>query len=41
MEEDSVVDQEDFNRLLSLYYQKRGWSEDGAPPAGAEKKFAD
>ena len=36
-----VIDQEDFQRLLSLYYQKRGWNEDGIPPAGVEEKFAD
>ena len=36
-----VIDQEDFSRLLSLYYQRRGWDEDGIPPAGAEKKFED
>jgi len=36
-----VVDQEDFQKLLSLYYQKRGWDEDGIPPAGLEEKFAD
>ncbi len=36
-----VIDQEDFNRLLSLYYRKRGWDEDGIPPAGLEKKFED
>ena len=36
-----VVNQEDFQKLLSLYYQKRGWDEDGIPPAGLEEKFAD
>jgi aldehyde:ferredoxin oxidoreductase len=36
-----VINQEDFNRLLSLYYSKRGWSEDGFPPAEVEKKFND
>jgi len=36
-----VIDQEDFQKLLSLYYQKRGWNEDGIPPAGLERKFAD
>jgi aldehyde:ferredoxin oxidoreductase len=36
-----VIDQGDFNRLLSLYYRKRGWDEDGIPPAGVEKKFED
>jgi len=36
-----VVDREDFQRLLSLYYRKRGWDENGIPPAGIEKKFED
>lgn len=36
-----VIDREDFQKLLSLYYQKRGWDEDGMPPAGIEKKFED
>ncbi len=36
-----VIDREDFQKLLSLYYQKRGWDEDGMPPAGVEKKFED
>lgn len=36
-----VIDRDDFQRLLSLYYKKRGWDEDGIPPAGVEKKFED
>ena len=36
-----VIDREDFQRLLSLYYRKRGWDEDGIPPAGVERKFED
>ena len=36
-----VIDREDFQKLLSLYYQKRGWDEDGTPPAGMEESFAD
>jgi Aldehyde:ferredoxin oxidoreductase len=36
-----VIDQKDFQRLLSLYYRKRGWDDDGIPPAGLEGKFAD
>jgi aldehyde:ferredoxin oxidoreductase len=36
-----VIDRDDFQKLLSLYYQKRGWDEDGIPPAGIEKKFED
>jgi aldehyde:ferredoxin oxidoreductase len=36
-----VISQEEFNKLLSLYYSKRGWSEDGIPLAEVEKKFND
>ncbi len=36
-----VIDREDFQRLLSLYYRKRGWDEDGTPPDGVESKFED
>ena len=36
-----VIDREDFQKLLSLYYQKRGWDKDGIPPAESETKFAD
>ena len=36
-----VIDREDFQKLLSLYYRKRGWDEEGIPPAGIEKKFED
>ncbi|MFC1969770.1 aldehyde ferredoxin oxidoreductase family protein [Chloroflexota bacterium] len=36
-----VIDREDFQNLLSLYYQKRGWDKDGIPPAESETKFAD
>jgi aldehyde:ferredoxin oxidoreductase len=28
-----VIDKEDFERLLDLYYKKRGWDENGMPPA--------
>ena len=34
-----VIDQTDFNRILSLYYERRGWDERGIPPASIEKKF--
>jgi len=27
-----VVDKQDFERLLDLYYRKRGWDKDGIPP---------
>jgi aldehyde:ferredoxin oxidoreductase len=36
-----VVDQESFQRLLSLYYRARGWDEDGQPPEDVEKLFED
>ena len=36
-----VIDREYFQRLLSLYYQKRGWDEDGIPPAEIERRFED
>jgi len=36
-----VIDREDFQKLLSLYYQKRGWDENGIPPDEVEKKFSD
>jgi len=36
-----VIDQGDFNKILSLYYQKRGWDENGIPAAGLDKKFED
>jgi len=34
-----VVDREYFQKLLSRYYQKRGWDENGIPPAEIERKF--
>ena len=36
-----TVDQESFQKLLSLYYQKRGWDQNGIPAAGVENKFED
>ncbi|HEY55926.1 MAG TPA: aldehyde ferredoxin oxidoreductase family protein [Dehalococcoidia bacterium] len=36
-----VINQEDFQRLLTLYYQKRGWDENGVPPASLAEKFND
>ncbi|NUQ66481.1 MAG: aldehyde ferredoxin oxidoreductase family protein [Pirellulales bacterium] len=35
-----TVDQATFERLLDLYYKKRGWSEDGVPPAEVEAAYA-
>ena len=36
-----VIDREAFQQLLSRYYQKQGWDENGIPPAGLEKNFED
>jgi aldehyde:ferredoxin oxidoreductase len=35
-----VIDQQTFNRLLDLYYRKRGWDANGLPPAEVEKAFS-
>ncbi len=34
-----VIDQHEFTKLLSLYYQKRGWGEDGTPPVSMEDRY--
>jgi aldehyde:ferredoxin oxidoreductase len=36
-----VIDRQYFQKLLSLYYRKRGWDENGIPQDGAEDKFKD
>ncbi len=36
-----VVDRGEYDEMLDLYYQKRGWSEDGKPAEGREKDFRD
>ena len=36
-----VINREDFQKLLSLYYQKRGWDKNGIPPAEVEQRFSD
>jgi len=36
-----VINQGEFQRLLTLYYQKRGWDENGVPPASLAEKFND
>jgi aldehyde:ferredoxin oxidoreductase len=36
-----VVDEASFQRLLSLYYEARGWDDDGLPPEDVEKRFED
>jgi aldehyde:ferredoxin oxidoreductase len=35
-----VVDKQVFERLLDLYYRKRGWDARGIPAAGLEKQFS-
>ncbi len=35
-----VIDQEEFQRLLDLYYEKRGWDSNGVPSAEVEKRFS-
>ncbi len=39
--EGRVIDRQQYERLLDLYYQKRGWTEDGLPPAAAAEEFQD
>ena len=34
-----VIDRQQFERLLDLYYRKRGWDANGIPPTGAEAAF--
>jgi aldehyde:ferredoxin oxidoreductase len=36
-----VVDEQHFQKLLSMYYKKRGWDDQGVPPPGIENKFTD
>jgi aldehyde:ferredoxin oxidoreductase len=36
-----VIDRDYFQKLLSLYYQKRGWDENGVPQARLENNFED
>jgi len=35
------IDREEFQSLLSLYYDKRGWDENGVPPTELESAFND
>ena len=35
-----VIDKDDFERLLTLYYEKRGWDSNGIPPAEAAESFS-
>jgi aldehyde:ferredoxin oxidoreductase len=34
-----VIDAKEFEALLDLYYQKRGWTNDGVPPREREAEF--
>jgi aldehyde:ferredoxin oxidoreductase len=34
-----VIDQASFERLLTLYYKRRGWDADGKPSAEVEESF--
>jgi aldehyde:ferredoxin oxidoreductase len=34
-----VIDKKDFERLLDLYYRKRGWDAKGIPASGLEKSY--
>jgi aldehyde:ferredoxin oxidoreductase len=37
-----VLDKEEYEKILAIYYQKRGWSEDGQPDTKSiSKKFSD
>ena len=36
-----AINPEDFERIRSLYYQRRGWDANGAPTAETESKFDD
>ena len=35
-----VIDREEFEQLLTLYYQTRGWDENGIPPPELERRFS-
>jgi len=36
-----VVDRDEYERILELYYKKRGWDENGAPPDSVREQFKD
>ena len=36
-----VIKKEDFDRLLDLYYKKRGWDKDGVPPKRTADQFSE
>ncbi|MFC1462418.1 aldehyde ferredoxin oxidoreductase family protein [Verrucomicrobiota bacterium] len=35
-----VINKDDFERLLDLYYEKRGWDKNGVPPEIAAEQFS-
>jgi len=39
--EGRVVDRSQYEELLSRYYQKRSWTEDGIPPESTANTFQD
>jgi hypothetical protein len=39
--EGRVIDREQYEDLLDLYYEKRGWSKDGLPPDDRSEAFRD
>ena len=36
-----VIDRAEFDRLLDVYYRRRGWDSNGVPPVELEKAFTD
>jgi len=36
-----VVDRDEYERILDLYYKKRGWDENGVPPESVREQFND
>ena len=34
-----TLDEHEFEKMLSLYYEKRGWDKDGVPPVEIETTF--
>jgi aldehyde:ferredoxin oxidoreductase len=36
-----AVDRETYDKILQIYYKKRGWDEKGIPPASTKKAFND
>jgi aldehyde:ferredoxin oxidoreductase len=34
-----IIDRDEFQKLLSMYYQKRGWDENGVPSSELAKRI--